>query len=555
LIFSVPFHPKELELIKFASDRLEKHTKSVAEFVQTLPDVRRALANIPTYMIFDDHEVTDDWNTTRDWCRGVYGNPLGLRIVQNGLVAYALCQHWGNAPEQFDAAKPGGSLLTLLDTSQPNQPNAFDRKAVEYNENSAFIRTLLAVHDEAALAQRPPDNAVFHDDFSLQYHFTVEGPGHQVIVTDTRTWRSFPLGGKQAPDLLKHSSDVTKDQFTRQILNTPALAGRALLVVLTTNTPAVQPIRTAARNAGLARRFAYHPDVYEAWEIPSLGFDRLLRMLTNKLPKDTTGQHYGQVILLSGDVHHSFASRLVYRAKTRFEDQQPQPATAVVAQLVASCFKKEDEDTRGFQRKGYEYQPLLARALGVIPRHKPEGYVGWNVSPGSKLVVGEVRHLRAGAERPAKRPIELDQPTVAMWIASPRDIVNFTFNRVPDYRYTLEYLKISRQGHELAQPPTIGSVPSGATPSQRREAAEKFKATHAHYRLVSGGLASKVKIIGVNNFAEMTFDWGPGDNKRVRHTLRWHNLRAPAGVTWSTYDVSLNPNDPDFPDVPVVIKP
>ena len=27
------------------------------------PKVARALANIPTYMMFDDHEVTDDWNT------------------------------------------------------------------------------------------------------------------------------------------------------------------------------------------------------------------------------------------------------------------------------------------------------------------------------------------------------------------------------------------------------------------------------------------------------------------------------------------------------------
>ena len=34
----------------------------------------RALANIPSYMIFDDHEVTDNWNLTRDFCRDFYGN-------------------------------------------------------------------------------------------------------------------------------------------------------------------------------------------------------------------------------------------------------------------------------------------------------------------------------------------------------------------------------------------------------------------------------------------------------------------------------------------------
>jgi len=557
LAFSVPFHPREVELIKVFPDRLEEHRKSVAEFAQTLPRVRCALANIPTYMIFDDHEVTDDWNTTRDWCRGVYGkNPLGLRIVQNALVAYALCQHWGNCPEQFDdPSKPGDSLLIQLDTPQPTQPNAFSRKATEYNENSSRFRTLLGVHDDAVLSQQP-DNAVFHDDFSLQYHYTVEGLGHQVIVTDTRTWRSFPRGGTQAPDLLKYASDVTKDQFTHQILTTDNLAGRALLVVLTTNAPAVQTIRAVARHAGITRFFAYHPDVYEAWEIPSrkipsLGFDRLLRTLTNKLlPKDATGQHYGQVILLSGDVHHSFASRLIYRAKTRFEDQQPQPATAVVAQLVASPFKKEDKDTRGFQRDGYTYAPPVAQALtpAFLRHHEPEGYVGWNVPPGTKLDVGKETFLLNEGAQTSK--IDFTGPTLDLWREDAENPFHFGYSvhltRAPDYRYRLDYLTPLRQNLEdLEDAPKILPL-TGATLAERKRAAEAYKTANAHYRLHSRhpGMA---KIIGVNNFGEITFDWGPGDNKAVRHTLRWHTVLARNFAT--TYKVSLNPNDSEFPDI------
>ena len=34
---------------------------------EALPAIRRILANIPTYMIFDDHEITDDWNLTPQW--------------------------------------------------------------------------------------------------------------------------------------------------------------------------------------------------------------------------------------------------------------------------------------------------------------------------------------------------------------------------------------------------------------------------------------------------------------------------------------------------------
>lgn len=41
-------------------------------------------------MIYDDHEVTDDWNMTLDICLKLYGNALGRRVVKNALVAYSL---------------------------------------------------------------------------------------------------------------------------------------------------------------------------------------------------------------------------------------------------------------------------------------------------------------------------------------------------------------------------------------------------------------------------------------------------------------------------------
>ena len=84
------------------------------EFARTLPRVRRALANIATYMIFDDHDVTDDWNLHRRWHEHVHGRPLGRRLVQNALAAYAVFQGWGNEPGQFTADRPGGRLLAAL---------------------------------------------------------------------------------------------------------------------------------------------------------------------------------------------------------------------------------------------------------------------------------------------------------------------------------------------------------------------------------------------------------------------------------------------------------
>jgi hypothetical protein len=109
--------------------------------------------------------------------------------------------------------------------------------------------------------------------------------------------------------------------------------------------------------------------------------DRLYRVITDKLPL-IAGERRGRPMLLSVDVHTSFASRMEYRGTARFEDPpgQPQPVTAILAQLVASSLRKQTGDTINFHRIGYEYAPSVAKYM--IPRHNPEGYAGcmsWDI--------------------------------------------------------------------------------------------------------------------------------------------------------------------------------
>src|SRR5207244_11065675 len=89
--------------------------EQLERFRSALPQVRRALANIATYTICDDHEITDDWFLDGAWCQRVLTSPLGRRIIGNGLLAYALFQGWGNTPRQF--AEPSGiALLNAVHT-------------------------------------------------------------------------------------------------------------------------------------------------------------------------------------------------------------------------------------------------------------------------------------------------------------------------------------------------------------------------------------------------------------------------------------------------------
>ncbi|MBO1512703.1 hypothetical protein [Metabacillus bambusae] len=83
-------------------DRYHEQLLDINQFQQSVAKVRRLLANIPTYMIFDDHDITDDWNISLEWKKQVHTAPLGRHTIANGLAAYWAFQGWGNDPSRFD---------------------------------------------------------------------------------------------------------------------------------------------------------------------------------------------------------------------------------------------------------------------------------------------------------------------------------------------------------------------------------------------------------------------------------------------------------------------
>jgi hypothetical protein len=509
-------------------DGVTRETARTSDFGRTVKDVRRALANIPTYMIFDDHEITDDWNMTRNFCKGVYGSELGLRIVQNGLVAYALCQHWGNCPEQFQGAtSTGAKLLQLLNGTN----------AVTYETNSPIIRGLVGVHTDAVLATRP-DKGLFHDADAFIYNYTVESPGHQIIVTDTRTWRSYPRATNDGGDFLPGP------QLRNQIGRTDDLRDRALLVVLSTNAPPVQPIRTASRRPNLTRRVSGEssPDVYEAWEMPRHATDRLFKAISEKMPK-VNGKLFGRAMLLSGDVHTSFTSRLLFNGTTRFEDPQnnPQPVSMVFAQLVCSSLRKQTDQTEGMHREGYGYAP--PHLHWIVPDNKPEGYIGWNVPNDETKRVAKIKNNPGSGA--SFTPIKARGPrTVSMWNRKHGIVAEVT----PDWSYRLDYLFAVLQSPIPDVPPPIPPMPTGNSPEDRKRAAEAFHKATGSYRKFNAANATRQQMVGVNNIGEITFDWGADDAKFVLHTLRWRDWQLASNM-FTTYVCSLNPNDPMFQEL------
>jgi hypothetical protein len=82
-------------------DVYRKQLDHLKHAYHALPKVMRVLANIPTYMIFDDHDITDDWNITKEWHNNVKNSDCGKQIVCNGLAAFWTFQGWGNNPDLY----------------------------------------------------------------------------------------------------------------------------------------------------------------------------------------------------------------------------------------------------------------------------------------------------------------------------------------------------------------------------------------------------------------------------------------------------------------------
>ena len=80
------------------------------------PEIRWILSTLPTAMIFDDHDIRDDWNTSAAWRKEVNAKPWWRDRIRAGLASYWVYQHLGNLSPAESADDDYQSLLTEGDT-------------------------------------------------------------------------------------------------------------------------------------------------------------------------------------------------------------------------------------------------------------------------------------------------------------------------------------------------------------------------------------------------------------------------------------------------------
>ncbi|WP_433531936.1 alkaline phosphatase D family protein [Micromonospora sp. CA-263727] len=70
------------------------------------PEIRWLFSTVPSVMIFDDHEIIDDWNTSASWRAEMREQPWWAERIASGLASYWVYQHLGNLDPDEIAADP-----------------------------------------------------------------------------------------------------------------------------------------------------------------------------------------------------------------------------------------------------------------------------------------------------------------------------------------------------------------------------------------------------------------------------------------------------------------
>ncbi|MDN3630343.1 alkaline phosphatase family protein [Vibrio lentus] len=284
----------------------------IDDFVAGLPQVQRLFAHIPTYMIFDDHDVTDDWNLTVGWEHAVDQNRFATQVIGNGLVAYWMCQGWGNAPEKFSSEfiEQTKQLFSPVISSNESESSGEDNDE-SYVENNGKNNGNLSKNIDP---QQHQQYLEMIDRFE-EWHYTIN-TSPKVIVLDTRTrrWRSESRMNK--PSGLMDWEALT--EFQHQLINQEK-------VVIVSAAPmfGVKFIETLQKMATTIGK----PLMIDAenWMAHPGSANTLISIFTHtKTPTN--------FVVLSGDVHYSFA----YDIKLRYRRNSPN-----IYQITCSGIKNQ----------------------------------------------------------------------------------------------------------------------------------------------------------------------------------------------------------------------
>jgi hypothetical protein len=263
------------------------------------PANRWLLSTLPSAMIFDDHDIRDDWNTSAQWRDQMNRTDWWHGRVVAGLASYWVYQHLGNlSPQERAEDEVWRRMLEHdgadeLDLSQALDDLAerVDREPETYRWS--FARELgqcrLVVVDSRAARVLDEEHRAMLDDAEMAWLDKRMRGGCEHLLVAT----SLPF---MLPEGLHHLESFSE-----------ALAGGAW-----------------GRRSRRVGEFLRQAADLEHWGAFQKGFQEVAEMAL-EVARGERGEAPRTVTFLSGDVHHSYVSRV-----------QGAPGESAIVQAVCS---------------------------------------------------------------------------------------------------------------------------------------------------------------------------------------------------------------------------
>ena len=240
-------------------------------------EIRWLLSTVPSVMIFDDHEIIDDWNTSESWRDDQRKESWWAERIAAGLSSYWVYQHLGNLSPDDLVADP-------------------------------VHRAVRAAADDATGVLADFGAGADNDRGGYRWSYTFDIGRTRIVVLDNRAGRDLRPGHRALlPDAQWKwlVGAVSGDDYDHLVIGSslPWLLAPAIHHVEAMNEKLADSDRPWV--AAGAERIRQALDL-EHWAAFGRSFDALGVLLAQ------LGSGAGApatISVLSGDVHHSYAAR------------------------------------------------------------------------------------------------------------------------------------------------------------------------------------------------------------------------------------------------------
>ena len=307
------------------------------------PAVRWLLSVISSAMIFDDHDVHDDWNTSAVWRRDFQAKPWWRDRIDGAYMSYWLYQHLGNlSPEDLarselwrDVRKSPDAAAVLRDLARRADESP---GGVQWSYRRTFGKVRLVVID--ARSDR------------------VLGQPRQMVSDTEWQWVTESVAGDWDHVILATSLPVL---LSRGIHDVEAWS------------EAVCAGAWGQRCAPIGERIRRAGDL-EHWAAFGHSFTLFERLLTG-LARGADGEPPATVTILGGDVHHS------YLAEVARPDGVTSP-TAIYQLVCSPIHNLLPDNFRQLQRIVTSRAGTVGGAILARLARVPAPQLSWRIAAG-----------------------------------------------------------------------------------------------------------------------------------------------------------------------------